>query len=143
MSEERQGSIPDGVYDQIRELLVHEDQVINNRMVWLGVFQGLLFASLGFAWQKQDSKCLIVIFSLLGMIVSALLFCTLLTSTIASMNLLKCWDRLKPKTYDGPDVVGFAPKKCRLFRMVIAPWNLIPLFFIAAWCGVLWIILMH
>jgi hypothetical protein len=112
-------------------------------MVWLGAFQGLLFASLSFVWDKQDSKPLIVIFSVFGMILSVLIVCTLLASTIASRRILKYWDANKPKGWDGLDVIGFAPANRSLLPMLLAPWNLIPVFFIAAWCGVLWITFTH
>jgi hypothetical protein len=143
MPEEHQNSASDRMYSQIRKLLVHEDLVINNRMVWLGVFQGLLFASLAFAWDKQDSKRLVVIFAVFGMIISVLIVCTLLASTIASWRLLKYWDAHKPSNYEGPDVIGFAPTERNILPMLIAPWNLIPLFFVVAWCGVLWVTLTH
>lgn len=143
MPEEYKESTSDRLYEQIRELLVHEDNIINNRMAWLGVFQGLLFASLAFAWQKQDAKWLVEIFSLFGTIISGLILSTLLTSTVASWRLLQLWDARKPENYDGPDLIGFAPKGRNLLLMLIAPWNLISLCFVAVWGFVLWIILTH
>lgn len=44
--------------EKIRELYVHEDELINHRMTWLGVTQTLLFAAYGVAIQeKSEPHC--------------------------------------------------------------------------------------
>lgn len=48
--------------ETIRTVIMHESEVINQRITWLMTTQGLLFASLGFAWDKGDAKSLITVF---------------------------------------------------------------------------------
>ena len=55
----------------IRYMLQREEDLLNNRISWLMTIQGLLFASLGFAWDKKDASGLIIVFALLGIFVSA------------------------------------------------------------------------
>lgn len=40
-------------FDRIRNLIRHENELINQRLTWLGTFQGLLLAALAFAWDKK------------------------------------------------------------------------------------------
>ena len=54
----------------IRSMLQHEDRLVNDRINWLTTVQGLLFASLGFAWDKKDTKVLIAVFSFIGVMVA-------------------------------------------------------------------------
>jgi hypothetical protein len=34
-------------------MIMHENQLINDRVTWLLTFQGLLLAALGFAWERK------------------------------------------------------------------------------------------
>jgi len=34
----------------VREMITREDELTNQRMLWMAAFNGLLFAALGFAW---------------------------------------------------------------------------------------------
>jgi len=38
----------------IRQMIAHEDDLINHRLTWLAQLQGFLFAALGFAWEKAS-----------------------------------------------------------------------------------------
>ena len=129
-------------YEKMREQVKHEDKVVRDRMVWMGAFQGALFGSLVFAWQNKDSNWLVVVFSVLGAFIAANIFLSIVASTLALQNILKEWDRRKPKDYSGPDIISYAPGSPgsrRLWAMLLAPWCMIPLSFIAAWACVFWI----
>ena len=122
----------------IRSMINHESDVINNRVNWLAAFQGLLFAALGFSWGKKGSEPLANIFCLLGISVSILLaLISLFNASLATRRLLIWWYENKPSNYEGPGVIGFAPRHPRSFLILIPPWNLLPLCFLFAWLGIL------
>lgn len=54
----------------IRSMIQCEETLLNNRINWLMTIQGLLFAGLGFSWDKKDAGGLIISFALLGIFVS-------------------------------------------------------------------------
>src|SRR5437588_8826124 len=39
----------------VRQMITTEDALTNQRMLWMAAFNGLLFAALGFAWDKADT----------------------------------------------------------------------------------------
>ena len=116
----------------IREMIRHENEQINNRVSWLMTFQGLLFACLGFVWDKPMSDRLIVGLCILGILVSVLCFFTLHAATTAILLLYDSWAQGRPTDYHGPDVVGLPPPKVRLFRY-LAAWILFPLVLAVSW----------
>lgn len=116
----------------IRAMIQHEDQVANDRITWLTSIQGLLFAALGFAWDKQDTKILIVVLSFTGIMVAVSAWFSLIISNEARRDLVKWWDCHKPSNYTDPDVIGtrsFHPTLTRLLR----PWRALPFLFIVSW----------
>lgn len=56
----------------VREMITREDELTNQRMLWMAAFNGLLFAALGFAWGKPGAKFLTTVFSALGVSASFL-----------------------------------------------------------------------
>lgn len=40
--------------------VMHENDLMNHRIIWFITLQGLLFAALGFSWGKTDAKNLII-----------------------------------------------------------------------------------
>ena len=123
--------------DAIRSLINHESEVTNNRMIWMAAFHGLLFTALGFAWDKPNTKLLITVFCLLGIAVAILNTIALINSSVATRRLLIWWDENKPYDYDGPDVIGLAPKNPRSLLYLIAPWNILALIFGFGWAAIL------
>ena len=51
----------------LRQLVKAENEFINHRLTWLGAFQGLLLAALAFAWDKGDTRWLVVVICVVGM----------------------------------------------------------------------------
>lgn len=122
--------------DTIRSMIECENRMTNDRVTWLVTIQGLLFAALGFAWDKQDTRWLITALALLGATVSLSAWTSLMISNQARRDLVRWWDANKPAAYQGPDVIGtraFTPGWERLMR----PWRSLPFIFIAGWTLVL------
>jgi hypothetical protein len=119
----------------IRSMIECENHLLNDRITWLVTIQGLLFAALGFAWDKKDTKGLITIFSLLGMMVSLSAWTSLNISNQARHELVRWWDANKPPDYQGPDVIGIRAFGKGSERL--RPWRLLPFIFISGWMFVL------
>lgn len=94
----------------IRKLIEHENNLQNYRLTWLMTIQGLLLAALGFAWDKKDARGLVVLFCILGILVSLSTFSALKLSGMAFQDLHNWWDNNKPENYVGPPVVGHKAK---------------------------------
>jgi hypothetical protein len=121
----------------VRAMITNENAVINNRLTWLLTFQGLLLASLGFAWGAKGSKPLIRIFANLGILVSIVSLFGLLAATNAMYGLLDWWKIHRPADYVGPDVIGSSvPQTWPIAFRYLTPWNLFPLLFVGAWIAV-------
>jgi|GEM_PF-2549768 len=120
----------------IRQLIQHENELTNHRMGWLNTVQGLLFASLAFAWDSTSGTNLITILSVVGIGSAILAYVSLLMSSYAMNQLLGWWDQ-NSQGYTGPPVIGakFVPHTSIL--AFFAPSNLLSLLFIFAWVGVL------
>ncbi len=125
----------------VRSMIQSENELINHRISWLTTVQGLLFASLGFAWGKPDSSGLATLLCTLGIAVSVLCFLLLISATWAQNRLVSWWESNKPAEYIGPGVMGLPPweKSLRWYPIlrVFAGWNLFPVVFAAAWIAVL------
>lgn len=89
---------------EAREKWVHEDDLINHRLSWLGVTQGLLFAALGFALHEQSAlsndagppmspllKLLVNYLPYLGLLTSTLIFIGVLGATIAMIRIKRIY----------------------------------------------------
>jgi hypothetical protein len=127
-------------YDEIiRSMIQFENQLINNRMNWMAAFQGLLFASLGFAWGKNDTKSLITIFCILGIAIALTSLAGLIGATTAMDQLRELWLENKPADYQGPDVMGLPPIVKSKILHYLTPWNAFPLILTCGWGAILWI----
>jgi hypothetical protein len=124
-------------HDIIRAMIMHENEIINDRLTWLLTFQGLLLAALGFAWGAKDSKPLVRIFAALGIVVSVVSVFGLLAATNAMYGLVDWWAQHRPADYVGPDVIGATvPSGWPPAFRYLTPWNLFPLLFVAAWIAI-------
>ena len=138
-----QGEIQTEQYGHvIRSMIQHENELINHRLTWLTTVQGLLFASLGFAWDKPTSGALISLLCSLGVAVSVAALVALTGASLATANLCLWWDTHKPKDYKGPDVIGGRPSGGRRIQVIsryVGPWSYFPVLFIITW-ALVWII---
>ena len=124
--------------DVIRSMIDRENDLINHRITWLTTIQGLLFASLGFAWDKHQTTVLIFVFCCLGIAISIIQLVALISATRAICGLSEWWEAHKPNDYFGPGVTGRSPAKNSLFRYLVF-WNWIPLLFIVTWAIILYV----
>jgi hypothetical protein len=117
----------------VRQMIYHEGELINHRIGWLVTLQGLLFASLGFAW--KDAKELVYVISALGILISISAFSALILWYRASKSILNEWRDHKPVDYNGPDVIGYRSQS--KFWGFLRPWYFLPIIFAVAWLSVI------
>jgi hypothetical protein len=138
--ETAEGPNPSAYEAVIREMMEREDELTNQRMTWMAAFNGLLFAGLGFAWDKSSSRSLTDLFCILGSSVSFLTGFALFLAARSQRRLLFWWRRMKPKDYDGPGVMGAEPWDKRGYTMYIAPWTCVAFIFFGSWLWILHIV---
>jgi hypothetical protein len=120
--------------DTLRTMIARENDLLNYRTTWMATLHGLLFAALGFAWDKAGATPLIAVFCVLGMAISALSLIGFVAVSMAIHRLYQWWEEHRPADYLGPDIVGLPPK-----TRWANPWNLLPILFGLAWLAVAWI----
>ncbi len=129
-----------GLDQTIRSMIQHENELVNHRLTWLITGQGLLFAALSFAWDK-NVESLFKILILLGVGLSIIIFFTVAGASRAIFELCEFWDKNRPSDYKGPDVIGLRQYRGWLSNRMshyIGIWSLLPGLFIVAWLAV-WI----
>ena len=114
----------------IRAMVEEENNVQNNRLTWLMTIQGLLFAALGFAWDKEDARILVSVFCVLGVIVALSSWSALQLSGAAYDELRTWWEKYVPKNYEGPPIMGSTTKPKSSIHWILRPWRLLPWIFI-------------
>lgn len=121
----------------VREMITSEDKLTNQRMLWMAAFNGLLFAALGFAWDKHGARFLVIVFSLLGVSTSFLNSIALIFASNAQRRLLTWWHSNKPEKYLGPGVMGCEPLDSKRYSLYFTPWILLAFAFTAGWLAIL------
>ena len=129
-------STPNSDYEVVvRAMIKHENELMNHRITWLSTLQGLLFAALGFAWDKHDAQVLVFIISIIGIVISISSITVLRAASGAISDLADWWENNKPEDYQGPGVIGRRTTKS--WQRLLYPWNLLPVLFTFAWLLVL------
>jgi len=121
--------------DRARDLIRHENELMNHRLTWLATLHGFLFAALGFAW--TDGRSIVPILAILGVCTSVSMLIPLFFSDRAIRDVVKEWDANKPEDYNGPDIIGVRPMN--LLAHIFLPWLLLPTLLAGAWI-VIWIV---
>ena len=100
-------------YQLIRDYIIHEDTLINNRLSWLLTIQGLLFAAYGYSIREisrtDDLNSLIHLLKILGLCTSFFGFTGICSAALAIKQLLKKYKQYKkdyPLLKNLPDVTG-------------------------------------
>lgn len=106
-----------------RDLIKHENDLMNHRLTWFITIQGLLFAALGFAWGKPDARGLIFVFCGLGLLTAISTAFVLWGGAAAIENLSK-----ESPTVGGPTIGRRAG-----IERVAYPWFSFPVLFGLAW----------
>ena len=115
----------------IRQMIAHEDDLINHRLTWLAQLQGFLFAALGFAWEK--ASVLVPGLVVVGIVTALSVHAACLFSGKAVDGLRKEWDANRPTPYDGPDVIGYRADNEGWFLGRFLPWIVLPWLFALVW----------
>jgi hypothetical protein len=111
--------------DLLREMIQHEDEIVNQRMTWFLTIQGLLFAALSFGWDN-DVWLVAGVLAPAGLAVCVFSRSTLVVGPSAVGDLVRWWDAQKPANYFGPDIVGRRVETSGI-RQLLWPWNSLPL----------------
>ncbi len=125
----------------VRQMITSENELTNQRMLWMAAFNGLLFAALGFAWNKQNTKFLVIIFSSLGIVTSLLNGLALIFAAQAQRRLLNWWHKNKPNIYSGPGVMGTEPLDKNKYSLYFSPWIILSFLFVMGWFAIFLFIL--
>jgi hypothetical protein len=120
----------------VRAMITREDELTNQRMLWMAAFNGLLFAALGFAWDKSGARFLTTIFSILGVSASFLNGLALIFASHAQRRLLIWWHG-RSAGYTGPGVMGCEPLDKKLYSLYLTPWILLSSVLTAGWLAIL------
>ena len=110
----------------IRDLIKHENALMNDRMGWFLTLQGFLFAGLAFAWDKGTG--ISIVFSVVG-VLSSMSIGILLQYGILALKRLEeqpCLDS------DGP-IIGRGYGETKSAIHFLLPWHLLPVVFFVAW----------
>jgi hypothetical protein len=121
----------------VRSMISREDDLINHRMSWLTALNGFLFAALGFSWDKANVKLFLILFSILGLIISSLNAGGIFGSGAAQRRLLLWWRNKKPSFYDSPGVMGIEPVDKNAIWLYFNQWFFIAIAFALAWLFIL------
>ena len=126
--------------DAVRAMIAHEDDLLNNRMNWLLVVQGLLFAGLG---SLRDAASpipgLAYVLVAFGFVISISSKVAFMSGERAIRNLLDYWQEHLTSTnrswQDYPPVFGAAIHDRTLMRLdrFLSPQNLLPVVFALGW----------
>ena len=115
----------------IREMIRHENELLNHRLSWLCQIQGFLFAALAFAWKDPTAGQIIFLICLIGALVAASSYYGLNRVEMAVASLRIWWENNKAPDYFGPDIIGRSPDKKSI--PFLRPWTFLPTLFFVAW----------
>ncbi len=83
------------LYKILRAYVVHEDNLINNRLGWLLTSQGLLFSAYAFSLGKENISKLHIVIFILGISISIISFIIVSQAQMAIESLRKSWQDLE------------------------------------------------
>lgn len=130
--------------EAVREMIAHEDDLLNNRMNWLLVIQGLLFAALD---SVKNAPGLVYVLIAFGFLISISSKVAFIASDRAIRNLLGYWDEhLKSanrRWQDYPPVFGAAIDDSVFMRLepFLSPRSMLPWAFAVGWIVILFLTL--
>jgi hypothetical protein len=128
----------------IRTMVQHEDGLREQRLGWLLTLNGLLFASLGFAWDEDGIEALGWVSAGLGIALGLVAVGSMLVSNCAISHLDAEFERLAGEELSTfPPVRGMTSDIMReeggIYRFLpkLYIWNLVPWALVVAWSSVL------
>ena len=106
-----------------RELIKQENELMNHRITWFITLQGLLFAALAFAWDKNDAQGLIFVLCSLAMLVAV--------ST--AFILWGCAAAIEQLHREHPRAAMVIGRRASWIEKIAYPWYAFPVLFFVAW----------
>ncbi len=123
----------------VRRLWQHENEMVNVRFTWFLTAQGLLFAGIGIAWEKNFPPLFIGILCVLGIMTTLSTMAAFKLSWIAKVKL-DIWWRANLNDYSGPPITGDGINGITWERELVEkwsiwfrPWAMVPAIFLLAW----------
>jgi len=126
----------------VREMIAHEDDLLNNRMNWLIAVEGLLFSALAGAQGSPQFVYALIVFGFLIAVSAKVAF---VASDRAIKNLLGYWyghlDETKRRWQDYPPVFGAALDDPFFLRVesLLSPRKILPWAFALGWLVILFL----
>jgi len=121
--------------DEIRNLIKHENELVNHRLGWLMTAQALLYTALSLIWKSGFNEVLVI--GLVGILSSLTFGYSLKFSDKAIGRLLSIYrEQLKNKSKKEENyapVIGYEGKTTLIFL----PWNFMPWLLVAAWVSLI------
>ena len=118
----------------MRELVRHENELINQRIGWLVQTEGLLFAALAFSWERASR--LSYILAAVGIATAVSIGSVTYLYGPAVRNVNKFWEARVPEhRRRNRLVIGLSTPSGRLLKL-LHPWRALPVIFVAVWIGV-------
>jgi hypothetical protein len=118
----------------ILEQVRHENGLLNDRMTWMWLLQGFLFASLGLVVSGSAARFVALMVCLVGVVSCVSIGCSLvigarlLNSLNGRANQLS--EEIDTRLGLCPTVVTVTLRRCWGFLL---PWNMLPWFLAAVW----------
>ncbi|AEY65311.1 hypothetical protein [Clostridium sp. BNL1100] len=125
-------------HNVIREMIKEETSIVNNRMNWLILLEGLLFA--GYSSLSTRGFSLYII-GILGFVVSLCMRYSILSSEKAIAFIMDNWNRYLKKNnmkyMDFPPVWAGANLQTNRLQAIMTAHRFIPFVFMLAWVGLI------
>jgi hypothetical protein len=118
---------------EIKERLKMENDLIHQRMTWLGAFSSLLLAAISFAYDKAGSELLLIMICVAGTFTSVSLGYAIYRANVSIDKATARWDAIKSPDFAGLDVEGFRSGSGYAWLM---PGRFIPKVLILTWTGI-------
>ena len=110
----------------VRDMIKHENELVNQRLTWMFTLQGLLFAASSFLWKENILP--VIVFGFVGIISCISIGYTLRRGINAIKQLLakaKNYKNPLPKSWIFPPLIGSRSKaKEWLLPAILLPWVL-------------------
>jgi len=130
-------SAPPTVYEfvsVIREMIRHEDTVLNHRLSWMWTLQGLLFAAAGVLWDKDWRGVLLM--GLVGLLASISIGYSLARGLRAVKELLSIAADQKQRHGEGAEMPPTIGARTKAVDWLL-PGRLLPWVFGLAWIALI------
>lgn len=121
---------------EIMERTKAENELIHQRMTWLGSIQGLLFAAIAFAWNLQTARPIVYLVAIVGVLTAVSIGYAIYRANSAINTLSTYLDTIKPENFKGLDVEGVRSSSGISWLM---PGAFIPPMLACCWVAILFV----